>query len=155
MIIVGDWSTSLADIDVYNYPILGHPKCRNCINEFITKESVIDIWRITNSKSKRFTWASKNSFRQSGLDFFLLFIDLLSLDPKVEFMLSYKSDHNPLALTFIKSLQNRGNGLWKFNNHLLQNQDFINMIKKILIKSTSASAQSWVFWTRSRQKLGS
>ena len=66
--------------------------------------------------------------------------DLLSLDPKIEILPSYKSDHNPIVLTFIKSRQNRGKGLWKFNNDLLKNQDFISMIKEeiFLIKSIYA-----------------
>ena len=55
----------------------------------------------------------------------------------MEILPAYKSDHNPIVLTFIKSRQSRGKGLWKFNNGLLKNQDFIDMIQEelSLIKS--------------------
>ena len=98
------------------------------------------MWRISNKKTKGFTWRSQKPCRRSRLDYFLLSDDLLSLDPKMDILPAYKSDHNPIMLTFIKSRQNRGKGLWKFNNELLKNQDFIDMIKEelFLLKSIYA-----------------
>ena len=37
-------------------------------------------------------------------------------DPKVRILAAYKSDHNPIALTFINFSQNRGKGFLKFDN---------------------------------------
>ena len=56
--------------------------------------------------------------------------DILSLNPKSEILNSYKSDHNIIKLSIAKSVQKRGKGLWKFNNALLENIDFVDMIKK-------------------------
>ena len=42
---------------------------------------------------------------------------------------AYKSDHNIIKLSISKSNQKRGKGLWKFNNALLENNDFIDLIK--------------------------
>ena len=44
-------------------------------------------------------------------------------------MNAYKSDHNIIKLSIIKSGQKRGKGLWKFNNALLENLEFVDMIK--------------------------
>ena len=95
---------------------------------------------MSNNKLKGFTWRSNNPCKRSRLDYFLLSDDLLGLDPKIEYLPAYKSDHNPISMSFIKSRQSRGRGLWKFNNQLLQNQDFIDMVKEeiFLVKSTYA-----------------
>ena len=137
LIVVGDWNTPLSEFDTYNYTSPRNPKCRQLINDFMSKESMIDIWRLSNKKVKGFTWRSRP---RSRLDYFLLSDDLLGLDPKIEYLPAYKSDHNPITMSFIKSRQNRGRGLWKFNNQLLQNQDFIDMVKEeiFLVKSTYA-----------------
>ena len=99
---------------------------------------MVDIWRLSNLRG--FTWRSQNPCRRSRLDYFLLSDDILGLDPTIECLSSYKSDHNPIILSFIKSRQGRGRGLWKFNNQLLQNQDYVSMIKEeiFLAKSTYA-----------------
>ena len=111
LIVVGDWNTPLTEMDTYNYNVIRHPKCRETINNFILKESMVDIWRLSNKNMKGFTWRSQKPCRRSRLDYFLLSDDLLSLDPKVEYLPAYKSDHNPICLTFIKSRQIRGKGL--------------------------------------------
>ena len=97
LITVGDWNTPLSEQDTYNYNIVRHPKCRELINNFILKESMVDIWRISNNKTKGFTWRSQKPCRRSRLDYFLLSDDLLSLDPKVEYLPAYKNDHNPIV----------------------------------------------------------
>ena len=139
-IICGDWNTPLADIDAYNYTTLRHPINRKIINEFIMKENMVDVWRLSNKILRGFTWKSQNPCRRSRLDYFLISEDILSLDPKVEIIPAYKSDHTPILLSFIKSRQSRGRGLWKFNNQLLQNQDYIDMVKEeiFLAKCTYA-----------------
>ena len=103
LIAVGDWNTPLTTEDTYNYKVARHSKCRDLNNNFMLKESLVDIWRISNKKTKGFTWRSQKPCRRSRLDYFLLSDDLLSLDPKMEILPSYKSDHNPIVLTFIKS----------------------------------------------------
>ena len=140
LIICGDWNTPLADIDAYNYTTLRHPINRKITNEFIMKENMVDVWRLSNKILRGFTWKSQNPCRRSRLDYFLISEDILSLDPKVEIIPAYKSDHTPIILSFIKSRQSRGRGLWKFNNQLLQNQDYIDMVKEeiFLAKCTYA-----------------
>ena len=52
----------------------------------------------------------------------------MSLNPLADILNAYKSDHNIVKLSFMKSTQKRGKGIWKFSNDLLEN-DFIDMIK--------------------------
>ena len=140
LIMVGDWNTPLAKMDTYNYNTVRHPRSRKLINEFLVKESLIDLWRELNKTVRGFTWRSQNPCRRSRLDYFLISDDILGLDPSIEYIPAYKSDHNPVILSFIKSRQARGRGLWKFNNTLLQNQDYIDMVKEEIFLAKSIYA---------------
>ena len=110
------------------------------INNHIVKGNLLDIWRIQHESRKRFTWRSDKPCRASRLDYFLISGELLSLNPKSEILNSYRSDHNIIKLSINKSGQKRGKGLWKFNNALLENIEFVDMIKSeiSLISNTYA-----------------
>ena len=122
----GDWNAALSDNDIYNYATLRYPLTSQTINNFINKTG---LWRIQHSDRKRFTWRSNKPCRASRLDYFLISEDILSLNPKSDILNAYKSDHNMICLNITKSSQKRGKGLWKFNNALLENQDFSDMIR--------------------------
>ena len=136
----GDWNAALSDNDIYNYTTLRHSLASQTINNYINKTGLIDIWRIQHSERKRFTWRSNKPCRASRLDYFLISEDILSLNPQSDILNAYKSDHNMICLNITKSSQKRGKGLWKFNNALLENQDFSDMIRSeiILIQETYA-----------------
>ena len=53
---------------------------------------------------------------------------------------SYRSDHHIISLQLKLNNYKKGKGSWKFNNSLLNNNEFINLIKKeiSLIKETYA-----------------
>ena len=57
----------------------------------------------------------------------------MSLNPFAEILNAYKSDRYIVKLSIRKSTQKRGKGIWKFNNALLENNDFIDMIKAEII----------------------
>ena len=136
----GDWNAALSKNDIYNYPTLRNPLASQTINNFINRTGLIDIWRTQNPDRKRFTWRSNKPCRASRLDYFLISEDILSLNPKSDILNVYKSDHNMICLNITKSSQKRGKGLWKFNNALLENQDFSDMIRAeiTLIQETYA-----------------
>ena len=110
------------------------------INNFMSKTNLSDIWRMQNLKRKRFTLRSDKPCRATRLDYFLISEDILSLNPKSDILNAYKSDHNIIKLSIIKSGQKRGKGLWKFNNALHENREFVDMIKSeiLLINQTYA-----------------
>ena len=126
----GDWNAALSDTDIYNYSKLRNPLASQTINDFKFKTGLIDVWRIQNLNRKRFTWRSEKPCKASRLDYFLISEDILPLNPKSDILHSYKSDHCIIKLSIVKSVQKRGKGLWKFNNALLENMDFVDMIKK-------------------------
>ena len=98
----------------------------------MSKGNLLDIWRIQHENRKRFTWRLDKPCRASRLDYFLILEEILSLNPKSEILNAYRSDHNIIKLSINKSGQKRGKGLWKFNNALLENLEFVDMIKSEL-----------------------
>ena len=137
---VGDWNVCLKDIDFYNYNTLRNPKSNSVINENIEKLGLVDIWRLQNSETKKYTWGTKNPFKRARLDYFLINEDLLSLCPDAKIHSSYKSDHNVISLEINISKNEKGRGSWKLNSNLLENKELVTLINKEiqLIKQTYA-----------------
>ena len=137
---VGDWNVSLSELDNHNYTKQRNLKANKTINDFIKNHQMADIWRIQNPLRKRFTWRTDRPCKCSRLDYFLISDDLLALNPSSVIHNAYRSDHNIVELSILKSAQKRGKGLWKMNNALLENREFIQMIKKEieLVKATYA-----------------
>ena len=137
---VGDWNVSLTDMDNYNYVKARNSKSNIIINNFIKNNIMSDIWRIQNQDRKRFTWRTERPCKRSRLDYFLISEDILALNPQSQIHNAYRSDHNIITLSIQKSTQQRGKGLWKMNNALLENLDFVKMVKKEIALITSTYA---------------
>ena len=101
----GDWNAALSETDIYNYAKLRNPMASQVINNFISTHNLSDIWRMQNPSRKRFTWRTDRPCRASRLDYFLISEDILSLNPKSDILNAYRSDHNIIKLSIIKSGQ--------------------------------------------------
>ena len=67
---------------------------------------------------------------QSRLDFFFISETFLTLAPKIYYENSYRSNHSPVLLCIKTNEFQTGKGYWKFNNSLLTDIEFMNIIKK-------------------------
>ena len=116
----------------------GNPTLKTkSITEIIKiKESpdLCDIFRIRNPKSKWLTYRSKNPKLSRRLDQFLISNDLQQSVNKLSILPSIAMcDHSPLLLQldFLKE-NDRGKGYWKFNNTLLQNDEFCSQVERYI-----------------------
>ena len=57
---------------------------------------------------------------------------MLDIIKNCDISLSYRSDHSIQHLDIILNNFNRGKGLRKFNNSLLENKDFLTLINSII-----------------------
>ena len=57
---------------------------------------------------------------------------MLDIIKNCDISLSYRSDHSIQQLDIILNNFNLGKGLWKFNNSLLENKDFLTLINSII-----------------------
>ena len=91
---------------------------------------MIDPYRDAYPELKRYTWRRKQPFHQARLDFFLISEDLLASVKKCNIENSYRSDHSPVILSLCFNKFIKGKPLWKFNNSLLKEIDYLNAINK-------------------------
>ena len=62
---------------------------------------------------------------------------MIELINKCEIKPGYKSDHSFIALEIIQNKFTIGKGIWKFNNNLLKNKDYIELVNNIIDKEIS------------------
>ena len=82
--------------------------------------NLTDIYRELHPKSKSFTYVSKSLNLKSKIDYFLISRSLSCDVKQVEIRISIVPDHNAI----FKNDFNRGPSLWKFNNTLLEDNNY-------------------------------
>ena len=85
-------------------------------------------FRELHEKMKRYTWRKPTPIKQARLDFFLITENLMPSVQKVDILPSYRSDHSTVVLSIKINEFKKGSGLWKFNNSLLKDSEYIKTI---------------------------
>ena len=119
-------------LDTYNYKNVNNPRSSLKLKELIQSFDLQDPFRATFPTEKKYTWRKKNPLKQARLDFFLISNNLSLFVKNTEFLNSYRSDHSPIVLVLQFKNIKRGKGLWKFNNSLLFDPKYVNIVKKII-----------------------
>lgn len=101
--------------------------------------NLIDVYRQIHPTTKSFTYESKPLNLKSRIDFFLISRPLSCSVKSTEIRTSIAPDHKSIFLNIeIKSEFARGPGLWKFNNTLLEDDNYKELIEfyypQILVK---------------------
>ena len=132
-IVCGDFNLILdPDTDSFNYKHINNLNSRKNVTDMIASHKLSDCFRELHPSLKRYTWRRKNPLKQAQLDFFLvseIFMDLISdcnISP------GYRTDHSAIELSFFINKFERGRGLWRFNSQLLQNREYIQIVKNVI-----------------------
>lgn len=134
-IIAGDFNlVQDFNMDTSNYVNINNPRAREKILDLKEIYNLIDPFRELKPDVKRFTWRKKTPLKQARLDFFLLSDSMLNRINDVSIENSYRSDHSPVTLKMKINEFSRGKGLWKFNNSLLYDIEYVNTVKSIIRK---------------------
>ena len=97
-----------------------HQNSLNVINAFCENEDLVDVWRVLNPDSARFTWRQKRPEVHCRLDFFLVNQSILCNTNKADILTGYKTDHSMITLPFSVHSNDRGKGFWKLNTSFLK-----------------------------------
>ena len=91
----------------------------------------MDIWRIKNPETKRFTWRQKNPLVQRRLDYWLI-SDVCQEDiEKPDIISSINSDHSAIVLNFNNiDRKKHGPSFWKFNASLVEDADYVKLLNE-------------------------
>lgn len=131
-IAAGDWNC-VQDMktDARNYSSVStRPRTRKQITEIMVDNELVDIWRELHPEKRNYTWRKFNTIKQGRLDYFLVSEDCMLdvQDCKIE--AGHRSDHSLVTLMLKTDSFQRDRPFWKFNNSLLRDIDFVNLIKK-------------------------
>ena len=104
-------------------------KSVKALEELKLNHDLVDIRRIRNPNTKKFTWRQKTPFVQRRLNFWLVSDSLQDEIHSTNIILSVKTDHSGISLSF-RSIKNQKTGpsYWKFNSSLVDDPDYVNLI---------------------------
>ena len=102
------------------------------LNLKMTQHNLIDTWRKDNPTQRSYTWAQRNPAVRCRLDYFLVPSTLSQYVKRTRICPSIKTDHKCVDLHVIIDKYDRGPGLWKLNNEILQVQEYINITTKLI-----------------------
>jgi len=133
-IICGDWNLILnKERDTYNYRHINNPKARDRVLELINTFDLVDVWREQHLDEKRFTWRQPNPLKQARLDFFLVSPSIANIPFTSKIEPGYRSDHSLITLECnLEKEKAHGKGFWKFNNSLLYEKEYSEIVKEVI-----------------------
>jgi len=91
---------------------------------------LVDVFRVKNPNRESYTYESKALKLYSRIDFFLLPQHQIPWVEQIETLVSNAPDHRAVKLKFKCPNNRRGPGLWKFNNSLLDDEGYVNLIRE-------------------------
>ena len=119
-------SSTKAAVVVYSIDSMGYH------NVMMEELDLLDIYRQLHADTKSFTYETKNSKLKSRIDFFLVSRPISYNVKRTEVRSSIAPDHKAIFLGMeLQSKLKRGPGTCKFNNTLLEDQDYIDLINFI------------------------
>ena len=129
VIISGDWNITLNRTDKLGGLPWKATSSINTLVDLMKELNLPDIYRELHPKSKSFTYVSKSLNLKSRIDYFLISRSLSCDVKQVEIRISIAPDHNAIFLSIdVKNDFSRGPGLWKFNNTLLEDNNYKELI---------------------------
>ena len=120
------------DCEHYKENTINNPNARKTMIEAMEELDILDVFRELHPDRQRYTWRRKNPTKMARLDYFLVSNSLFNSvnDSYVE--ASYRSDHSMVILSIKLQEFKKGKGLWKFNNSLLHNKEYVELVKKTI-----------------------
>ena len=131
----GDWNLVLdQDMDTENYVHINNPRARAVVLDFLLENNYVDAWRVLHEGKRSYTWRKFNPERkQSRLDYFLISEELFQYVIDCSILSGYRTDHSGVLLKLKLQENERGRGYWKFNNSLLKDTGYIEIVKETII----------------------
>ena len=131
LIVGGDCNCTLSKKDKIGGTAWVSTNYRNLLVTTMDMFDLIDIQRVRHPKLCKFTYESKALGMKSRIDYFLLAKNLTKSVKKTEIYPSIAPDHNAIYISLFWSCETpRGPGLWKFNNTLLKDEEYVEWVRQ-------------------------
>ena len=158
LIIGGDWNVTLEQIDKKGGARWEPTAYRNKLAPMMKDLDLTDIFREKKPKKLSFTYESKFLKVKSRIDFFLVGNALRNSVIEIDTKASIAPDHKAVKLCLQFTNHRRGPGLWKFNNMLLKDDNFVCLIKEnypSIINKYREVHDKRLFWELIKMKIRS
>ena len=136
-------------MDKFNSDTIDHDTVtvlQNTLNTY----NLVDLWRIKNPETRRYTWRRHFPLTQSRLDYFFVPQEMVYCLQEVDIKPSIKTDHSLITLKLsINNENKRGPGFWKFNDSLLKDIQYVTDMKQLIedqkrdLRYMHDKAQKW------------
>ena len=138
LIVGGDWNCTLSKKDKIGGKVWVPTNYRNLLMTTMDMFDLIDVQRVRHPKLRKFTYESKAIGMKSGIDYFLLAKNLTKGVKKTEIYPSIAPDHNVIYIPLSGSSESpRGPGLWKFNNTLLKDEEYVECVRETYLNTVN------------------
>lgn len=131
-LVCGDFNCVLSnDSDI----VSGGPHRQNDVYNFqnmLINSSLCDVWRLFHQEEKHFTWSRKTPFVARRLDYILMSDAIFNKSFLCDIISTSQSDHRLVEIKFKVSHVKRGPSYWKFNDSLLRDQAFVNIMNNVI-----------------------
>ena len=126
--IVGDWNVTFEAVDKKGGIQWKPSVYRDLLVQLMDELNLVDVLRIKNPSKRCFTYESSALKMKSRIDFFLIPKSLIASTKTADIKTAIAPDHKAIRLFLQLESKKKGPGLWKFNNSLLNEDTFVNLI---------------------------
>ena len=153
VILGGDFNLVMnPEIDRYR-SACNNEKSHAVVAEIIDKLDLCDIWRVRNPNERKYTWCRDGGRRgkisASRIDMFLVSDGFTDCIQNCGITYGHKSDHSMIFFDINLDTYIRGPGVWKLNNQLLLESEYVSNIRETIKDTVQLFAQQEpdVLWT--------
>ena len=136
-IIGGDFNFIIdPTLDSLNYAREYNTNAKSVFLNFTNDRELVDIWRVKNPNKLEYTWSRINPLKCGRLDMFFISSHLISSVQDININPGYRTDHCIITMKLQVTEVERGPGLWKINDSILKDHEYIELINTT-IKNTA------------------
>lgn len=158
MLVAGDFNTTLSPLDKSGKTKHNNDKAVISLCNIINEKCLYDVWRNRNVDAKIYSRKQivQDYLTQSRIDYFLVSNDFKPLIKNIYYRDTCFSDHCIVNMTINFSNVEKGPGVWIFNNSFLEDQVFLDKMKKILadeINSEFYNLDPLIWWDNLKYRI--
>lgn len=133
IIIGGDFNFVInPKLDSFNYAREYNTNAKRVFINFIDENMLSDVWRSKNPQRLEYTWLQNNPLKGGRLDMIFVNSQMMSFVRDVTIKPGYRTDHCLVAMKMQIAEVERGPGIWKFNESILQDDEYVDIVKNTI-----------------------
>ena len=136
--VCGDFNLHLSKLDIQgrNFHLSQSAKR---LKDLLAEYNLVDAWRERNETRRRYTWRRLRPLQQSRIDYVFLSDTLIRnhVVERIDIKPGIMSDHSLVHVDMIVFGTEKGRGLFRFDNKLLEDEDFVQQVRREISKANS------------------